>query len=179
MPPPERKLMNDPMPPNDASIPAPASITEANLSSHQLLPLWIWLGVAVAISFVGTPADPYSMMMALVYGLISFWVGIALGAPLNTIARVTIAITWGIPALALAFVGAPSHLIAVNIGYLVLSIIFGFCVWRRIEHGRLRILLWFSAGYLLGMPIIGVGPVLGAVVGVVLANTSWRGAKDG
>lgn len=150
-----------------------------NPPDRQMLVLWIWLGVAVAISFLGTPADPVSMLIALAYGLISFWVGAILGSSLNMIARVISAVIWIIPAVVFALAGVASYFLTVGIGYLVISIVMGFWTWRRINNGRLRIILFFSAGYVLGSVLGPPGTVGGAVLGGILAKKSLAKTDGG
>jgi len=58
------------------------------------------------------------------------------------------------------------------IGYLLISIVMGFCAWRRINRGRFRIILFFSAGYALGSLLGPQGTVGGAVLGGILAKKS-------
>jgi len=148
-----------------------------NPADHQMLVLWSWLGVAVAISFLATPADPVSMLIALAYGLMSFWVGAILGSSLNVFARVIPAVIWIIPAVFFAL-GMASYFLAVWIAYPIISIVMGFWAWRRISNGRLRVILLFSAGYVLGSLFGPLGTVGGAVLGGILAKKSL-GRNDG
>lgn len=164
--------MNQPSANPYAPPSADASASAESSRDRQLIPLWIWLGVAVAISVLGTPADPISMLLALAYGLISFWVGAILSSPLNVIVRVIPGIIWIIPAIALAVMNVASYFMVVGLCYLVVSIVMGFWAWRRIRNRRLRIALCFSAGYVLGSVVGPLGTVAGAVIGAILAKRS-------
>lgn len=138
----------------------------------QLLPLWLWLAVAVVVSFLGTPADPASMVIALAYGLVSFCVGAVLGSSANLFVRVIPSVLWIIPTIALVLLTADPYFILSALCYLIVSIVFGFWASRRIKRGRLRIILGFAAGYILGLIDGGQWTVVGAVLGTLLAERS-------
>ncbi|MGM0488294.1 MAG: hypothetical protein ACQESR_16215 [Planctomycetota bacterium] len=148
------------------------SVSAERPRGQQLFPLWIWLGVAVLASFFGTPPDPISMIIALAYGLISFWVGAILGSSLKMSVRIIPAVLWCIPAIALALLNSLYFFLVVWLCYLMVSIIIGFWASRRINNGRLRIILYFSAGYVLGSVVGALGTVAGAVLGALLAKSS-------
>ena len=142
------------------------------IRDRQLLPLWIWLAIAVLTSFLGTPADPISLLIALAYGLVSFCVGAMLGSSLNMIVRVLPVIFWAIPAIFLAISSGGFYFFVGAVCCGLASIMIGFWSCRRIQRGRLRILAWFCAGYILGSIVGALGTVAGAVLGAILAKRS-------
>lgn len=159
--------------PNPYAPPSTAhSVSAERPRGQQLFPLWIWLGVAVLASLLGTPPDPMSMIMALAYGLVSFWVGAILGSSLTASVRIIPAVLWCVPAIALTLLNSLYFFMVVWLCYLLVSIIIGFWAWRRISNGRLRIILYFSVGYVLGSVVGALGTVAGAVLGALLAKRS-------
>lgn len=158
---------------NPYASPEVDATTSAERSrERQLLPLWIWLAIAVVASFLGTPADPTSLLVALANGLISFSVGVILGLPINMMIRLIPAVLWTFPAIALALVNGGSFFIIVALCYVVASIAIGFWASRRIINGRFWIILCFAAGYVLGSAVGILGTVTGAVLGAILAKRS-------
>ncbi len=135
-----------------------------------LCPLWIWLAIAALASVFGTPADPYSMLFALAYGLVCFWIGVVLASAAYFVLRIlplvlfVAAAIWG-----LAVTGGDLAL-DVMLWYGAMSIACGAWAFRAIHHVPWRILAGFSFGYALG--IIGgpAGVIVGAVFGAELAR---------
>jgi len=168
-------------PPSTAS--ASASIVQAasaRLSPKpELLPLWIWLGIAIAISVLGTPPDPWSMLMALACGLASFWGGVFFGAPLTGLGRIVPVLLLCAASVALALSNVASQSVVVGLAYLLFSIAGGFWASRRLVVGRFRVLAWFSVGYLLGSLVGAWGTAAGAVAGTLLAAGTLSISKDG
>jgi len=143
-------------------------------SNGELLPLWIWLAIAVIMSTCATPADPASMFIALAYGLVCLCVGAVLGSSLHLAPRALPLILWIVPAawLALSF---GNHYFAIGAAiYGAVSIWIGACACWRIQYGRLRILTCFCAGYVLGSVLGILGTVGGAVLAALLARRSLR-----
>lgn len=157
----------------------PGFVPPSNLAppgNADLLPLWIWLGIAIFASFVGTPADPVSMLIDLAYGLISLWVGAVLGSSLPVALRCLPALLWcGVHVALLRTPLAsefPVYFAFVHVSYLTTSVVLGYLTSRRIGTGTFRVLMWFSVGYALGSVACVIGTVAGAVVGAVLARRS-------
>ncbi len=155
------------------------SVPAGRLRKCQLLPLWIWLGIAVLTSFLAVPADLISILIALAYGLVSFWVGAILGSSLSRGARVASSLLWCILATALTLWNVPSYSVVVSLCYLMASIALGFWASHRISNGRFRIILCFSVGYLLGSVVGVLGTIAGAALGVILAKSSLSNSDGG
>ena len=139
---------------------------------HRLFPLWIWLGIAVVASWLGTPADPQSMFIALAYGLVSFCAGAILGSSLNIIVRVVPVIIVVVPVIYFVLPDGGYYAV-VALCYVLACIPLGFWACRIIGSGRLRIISCFCAGYVLGtiaVPLLGT--VVGAALGAILAKRS-------
>ena len=163
----------------------PGFVPPSNLvppRNADLLPLWIWLGIAVIASFVGTPADPVSMLIDLAYGLISFLVGAVLGSSLHIVLRCIPALLWCGVRLTLLQTPLATEFTAyyatVHVSYMATSIAFGYWASRRLGTGRFRILLWFSIGYALGSVVCVIGTVAGAVTGAFLARRSLASSRN-
>jgi hypothetical protein len=137
----------------------------------ELLPLWTWLFVVVLTSILGTPADPISMLIPLIFGLISFWVGAILGSKVHLIVRLLPLIPW--IAVAAWFARGGFDLFTIIVQCLgVISIVMGAWSSRRIRRGRFRIIGSFSVGYVLGTIAGPLGTAVGAVTATVLARRS-------
>ena len=150
-----------------------------SIASQQLTLLWIWLAIAVVASFLGTPADPLSMFVALGYGLISFCLGAVCGLRGRIVLRGMSLILWIVIAIAYCFLyRGHFFLFVVSSLYGIISFAFGFWVCRRIQYGRLRILLSFSTGYLIGSMLGPLGTVAGAAVGAILAKRSLKMSEE-
>ncbi len=163
----------------------PGFVPPSNLApprNADLLPIWIWLGIAVIASFVGTPADPVSLLIALAYGLISFLVGAVLGSSLHIVLRCIPALLWCGAHLALRQTPLAAEFTAyyatVHVSYITSSIAFGYWASRRLGTARFRILLWFSIGYALGSVVCVIGTVAGAVTGAFLARRSLASSRN-
>lgn len=89
--------------------------------------------------------------------------------------RVLPLILWVVPAVWLAILFHNAYFIVGAVFYGLISIGIGAWACRTIQHGRLRILASFCAGYLLGSMVCGVfGTVAGAVLATIVARRSLR-----
>lgn len=143
-------------------------------SSTRLHPLWIWLAIAAATSFFGTPADPISMLIALAFGLGCFCTGAMLGSSMPMVLRVFPFIAWSVPAVWLAGSLGHPYFIAGAVFYAAASVGIGYWTCGTIRVGRVRILVSFCAGYVLGSIFGILGTVGGAVLATMLAQRSMR-----
>ena len=160
----------NPYAPPSADVAQPIAAT----STNELIPLWIWLAIAVVTSFFATPADPISMLIALAFGLVCFCVGAVLGSSLHVVFRLLPLVLWIAPASWLAFsFGGPYFAIGAAV-YGLSSVGIGVWTYRRIQHGRLRIISCFCIGYVLGSFVGALGTAAGAVIAVILARRSLR-----
>ena len=156
-------------PPNTASFPRNSS--HAQNDSRRLRPLWIWLGVAVAVSFLGTPADPITMLIALAFGLTCFIIGCAASSVSHLFLRALLIIGALLVGIKLVELWKDWPVASV---YAFASMGFGYWACRSIESGKLRIITAFCGGYVFGSILGMVGTVGGAVAGAILADCSLR-----
>ena len=144
-----------------------ASTTRAK---NSLIVLWVWLAVAVLAAIFATPADPISMLVALAYGLVLFCGGATLGSSQN-VGTWTLVIGVCVAAIiAFTFVSGGTFFVVPGTCYGVLSVGMGVWASRSITSGRVRILLSFSVGYIVGSLATPLGTVAGAVLCAVVAN---------
>jgi len=159
-----------------ASPEADCPATTARTGENRLLPLWVWLGISVLASFFVAPADPTSMLIATVYGVVCFFFGALAGFHRRALFRVLILVICLVPIAILVFLSAgadPTDIrLHVELCYGLASAMFGFSASRNIKNGQVRIIACFCAGYLLGSIVGGLGTIAGAVLGVFLANRS-------
>ena len=146
--------------------------------SSVLRPLWTWLAIAAIVSFLCTPADLLSQLVALAYGLSFFCIGSILASSLHIILRMLPLVLW-VPLagwLVLEPFGQIMHtfLVIGAVFYAVISVACGFWAHRTIQNGRLRILASFYIGYVLGSFFGILGTVAGAALATLLANRSLR-----
>jgi hypothetical protein len=163
--------MNEP-PENPYSPPSAEASATASKRYYELVPLWIWLGIVVAISLLGTPADPISMLLAMAYGLATFLMGAVIGSSLNITIRILFAVLWVVPVVPLTFFSTGSHADVGLLCYSVAGLVFGFWTCRRIERGCFRVMVYLSVGYVLGSVFGLLGTVAGAALGAILARRS-------
>jgi hypothetical protein len=160
---------------------APQSGQSTPGTSIELLPLWIWLAVAVLTAWIATPADPLSLILSLAYGLICFWAGIVLGSRINLVLRLLPLSLWcAFEIWSLVSIspdadhpGWQIFFLVVSVCYGSFSIAFGAWSFRSIQYGRLRILAIFSLGYILGTLFGPLGTVVGAVLSTIFARRSF------
>jgi hypothetical protein len=142
-------------------------------SKYQLLPLWIWLAMAVLTSFLGTPPDPWSMLMALAYGLLSFGIGAMLGSSLHVLLQILLLAVWVTITCLPIIWGGDRHIMLSFAAtcYGLASIAMGIWACCCFRSGRLRILSGFCIGYAMGLIFFDpLGPIVGAVLGALLAK---------
>ena len=142
-------------------------------NSGELLPLWIWLAGSVLASWLSAPADPISMIMALGCGLVCFCAGAVLGSRVYLgmlAAIICLALSALLPVVSFGWGWPYSAVVSVVYGFV--SIVAGAWACRSIQHGRLRILISFSLGYVIGCLFGVLGVVVGAVAGAILAKRS-------
>lgn len=151
-------------------------------SSEQsfLLPLWIWVVMAVVISYLGMPGDPLTHLLALAYSLVSFCTGAMYASSLRRFARMLPLAAWVLLMVLLACwllsLGRVHYSAWMLLCCATVSIGMGFWACRRIKTGRLRTLSGFCAGYAAGAlcGAWGFGPALGtaatALLGGLLAH---------
>lgn len=138
---------------------------------RDLIPLWTWLGVTVVGSVGITPADPVSMLLVLLPSVVSLWVGLGLVTSQSRILQ----------AILLLLVVAPIAWLAMHIavfypwgGLLHVGMnvsLATFAAWR-LGKRRLKVLTYFSIGFLLGSFLMCFGTIAGAVLGSLLAVRS-------
>ena len=112
-------------------------------------------------------------VLALLYGLFSFIAGICLGSRLHPLLRVVAAAAWFAPTLALFLRTWSIGLLTLRItelSYGLIGVGCGYWAISSLPPDRRRILLGFVAGYVAGLFFCGVGAVLGAVIGVAIAD---------
>ncbi|MCE9547452.1 MAG: hypothetical protein K8T25_18425 [Planctomycetia bacterium] len=146
---------------------------QPRVSNGELRPLWTWLTIALLISAFVAPADPFSMLLSLAYGLLCFWAGCIAGSRTNVIVRIAVLILWLIAAIAID-VSIRQTFAAIAAFYGLASIVCGAWAFRRLGEGRLRILALFSAGYFLGSVLGPLGTAGGSVLGALVARKLVR-----
>jgi hypothetical protein len=153
-----------------------AAVAPRTTTFGELLPLWVWLAIAVPAAFFGSPADPIAMLLALAHGLLSFCFGTVIGSRSHILLRLLVLMLSSVMAFALA----PLVVFSAGVCYGVFSVAAGVWAWRHIRHGRLRILVCFVVGFVIGSLIGPLGTSAGAVVGALLAKRSLgpRNALD-
>ncbi len=139
-----------------------------------LRPLWVWLVIAGVASIAGTPADPYSMLVGLAYGLICFWVGIVLATEVWLVLRIVPLVLFVAAAVSLVIVAEWDFNLGVMLCYGVVSIAYGVRCYRAIRDRPLCTLTGFSLGYVLGIVAGPPGSIFGALLGVWLARRLSR-----
>ncbi len=139
-----------------------------------LWPLWIWLVIAAVTSVLGTPADPYSMLVALAYGLVCFWVGVVLATGSWLVLRIVPLVLFVAAALWVATVAEWDLHLGVIFLYGVVSIACGVWCYLTIHDRPLCTLTGFSLGYGLGIIAGPPGSILSASLGVWLARRLCR-----
>lgn len=133
------------------------------------MPLYIWLGSAVVVFVLDTPADPISILPAMASGLATLWIGMVIGSSINLTIRILFAVIWGIPVVLLAFVSTGSYAAVGLLCHSLAGLNFGFWMCRRFERGAFRLMAYLSVGYVLGS-VLGI---MGAVfLGAILAERS-------
>jgi hypothetical protein len=161
----DNHTINPYAPPNST----PLSCELRKVENH-FAPLWIWLAVAIAASFLGTPADPVSMYIALAYGLLAFIVGCVLTSRLHISVRVVALTFWLIPGVRIGLGGV--WFIGDMGCYGLMSLGMGVWAARSIPHRRQRILSLFCLGYAIGSLAGIYGILAGAAIAVRLATRS-------
>jgi len=148
----------------------PDSNRDAAENAVRFWPLWVWLVIALVTSWFGTPADPYSMLVALAYGLVCFWVGVVLAAGRCLVLRIMPLVLFVAAAVSLLIAAGWDFNLGVMLCYGVVSIVCGAWGYRVIHDRPLRILPGFSVGFALGRVAAPPGPVLSALLGIWLAR---------
>jgi hypothetical protein len=158
--------------------------SSAALDRNSLHYIWLWLAVALVGSMVSTPADLFSIVLALVYGALSFLIGVALTHG-NVPARVTQVLVLSAACAAIAtqiwlhaFAQIWLSPYAFTIGsaclYTCASIICGIFASRSLVKNRRRILFALMGSYLAGIPLGPLGCALVPIPCVLLANRQPR-----
>ena len=135
---------------------------------HELIPLWVWLGVAVVASVVFTPSDPISMLFILLPSLILLWVGLGLVTAKSRIVQVPLLLLVIAPLILLAmYVGifntwTAAWYVAINTSLAT------FAAWRLGDR-RWKVITYFTIGYLLGSLLLATGTIAGAIVATLMA----------
>lgn len=144
---------------------------------RDLIPLWIWLGVSVVGSIAITPADPISMLMILLPSVISLWVGLALVTTTSRVIQVALFILIIAPIawLAMPIVmfypwGGPCY-VGLNVS---LGTYAAWCLGNR----RLKVISYFTIGFLLGSIMMCFGTITGAVLATLLAVRTSETPSD-
>jgi len=151
-----------------------AQVRTRPASTVELLPLWIWLGVAVAVSFFCAPADPVTELLALAFGLVCFGLGCVVGSFWHPMLRLLALVLWG-AAVGWLFLSADGlYFVSGAVLYSLVSMAAGAWAFRSIEHGRSRILTSFCGGYVIGSFAGILGTLAGAVLGALLAERCVR-----
>lgn len=113
------------------------------------VPLLIWSILTIVVSFIGTPADPFSVYIFLILGIIGFGCGSYLtkfqgGTVLElSLGSVILIVAAGL------MLGAYGRHVLTLVGYVILCIWLGRHVYGRMQRGRLRLMLSFCGGYVL------------------------------
>lgn len=139
-----------------------------------LLPLWTWLAVAAGVSFFCTPADPLSMLIALALGLLFFSLGCVVGSNWRPVLRLLPVVIWGVIVVWLSLSTNGWYFATGVAAYSLVSIVAGAWACRSIQHGRVRVLVSFCGGDVVGSFAGIVGTVAGAIIGVLLAKHSVK-----
>ena len=113
------------------------------------------------------------MILMLVFGLVSFGIGAALGLRINLgiLAAITPLALFVILGAAVLWWSLPYSGVILA-AHSLASIAAGAWACRSIHRGRLRILICFSLGYVIGCLFGALGVVVGAVVGAISAKRS-------
>ncbi len=143
-------------------------------TTSQLLPLWLWLGIAVGVSFFCTPADPVTVLLALAFGMICFGLGCVVGSHGHPVLRLFPLVLWGAVVVWLVLSDWGTYFVSVAVLYSLVSMVAAAWAFRSIEHGRIRILTSFCGGYVIGSFVGVLGTVAGAILGAFLAERSVR-----
>lgn len=155
----------------------PLPLADEQAPKISLRPLWYWLTLVNCVSFFTTPADPESMLMPMVCGLLTFSSGVIFGSSAHVKVRAAGIVASGI-GMGWWLVSAPPHEVVMIPGrflYGMLSFALGLWASRRIEYGRYRILRAFCTGYVIGGVLCCFwGNIVGSVVLALNARSEVR-----
>ncbi len=166
-------------PPSMNPYESSAHVTTRPATTSQLLPLWIWLGIAVGVSFFCTPADPVTVLLALAFGLICFGLGCVVSSFWHPMLRLLTLVLWGATVVWLFLSADGLYFVSGVALYSLVSLVAGVWAYRAIQHGRIRILASFCGGYVIGSFAGILGTVAGAILGALLAKCSLPPTKTG
>ena len=154
-------------------------VTTRPATTSHLLPLWIWLGIAVGVSFFCTPADPVTELLALALGMICFGLGCVVGSHWHPMLRFFPLVLWGAIVIWLLISDWGLYFVCGVVLYAFVSMVAGAWAFRSIEQGHIRILTSFCGGYVIGSFVGVLGTVAGGILGALLAERSVRPTTRG
>lgn len=135
---------------------------------RELIPLWIWLGITVVGSIAITPSDPISMLLVLLPSVASLWVGLGL---VTTNSRVVQAVLIFLIIIPIAWLAMHIAIFYPWGGPLYVGVNFSlgtFAAWR-LGNRRLKVISYFTVGFVIGSPMMCFGTIAGAIVATLLA----------
>ncbi|QDU54689.1 hypothetical protein [Aeoliella mucimassa] len=158
---------------NPYASPRDEQLDSRAVSTKAMMPMRLWLLVAVVGSLLGSPADPLSMLLAMASGLALFCGGVIAGSRLPLVLRgVAIVASVLLWATMIPWTGDYALMYAgINTAYAIASLAMG-CWTARSEGYRPAILIGFSLGFLLGSLFGPLGMAGGAVLGAYLGSRS-------
>ncbi len=158
---------------------APSTETNAEplLRTNRLFYIWIWLPTAIFGAMLATPADIFTLVLAMAFAIPCYLVGVAWSSELRgasrwcltslcvLIARVLAVVIW-FPPMSYLFVAA--------IVYAVANVMLGAKSCRCVPLNRCRIISALSIAYTAGLLHGSLGIVMLTVPSVMNANRTSR-----
>jgi hypothetical protein len=138
-----------------------------------LLFIWIWLPVAILGAMLATPADIFTIVLAMAFALPCYLLGVTWASDVAGTPRwiVTIACLLIAGALAVAtwFPLVP-YFVAAGIIFAVLNVALGVKSCRDVAHSRKHIFSGIGIAYGIGLLFGPLGVVILTVPAVLIAN---------
>jgi len=147
--------------------------TESPTQTNRLLYIWVWLPTAILGAMLATPADIFSIILAIAFALPCFLAGVVWTSSLDQMRR------WMLIAVCTLIAGALAvpNWLSTNPIFVAIAIIFaganvalGYKPRRSIKHKRHRIFTALSVSYTIGLLLGPLGVTILCVPSVLFAN---------